>query len=172
MQEVIEEQSQPPNEVAEQTEQEPEEQPAPEPPKSLGSSKEELAAALKNFTAKTLEVEKLEKRLSESDKEEEELLNSSTLSEEQQVEKLARLGHEKGFWNASSSTDGARSRTRRRNYSTPSKRLSDRSTKSCPICAVRGKPSTWRRSSALLTMSSGRGLNNTPLPLCDFAPIW
>jgi hypothetical protein len=78
-----------------QTEQEPEEQPAPEPPKSLGASKEELAAALKNFTVRAGEVERLEQRVGESEHEEEDLLNSSTLSEEQQVEKLSKAGARK-----------------------------------------------------------------------------
>lgn len=75
------------NEVVEEAQ--PEEQPPPEPPKTLAIAKEVLAAALKSFTARTSDLESTEKRLAAADREEEDLLEASNLSEEQQIERLS-----------------------------------------------------------------------------------
>jgi hypothetical protein len=62
-----------------------EDQQPPEPPKSLAEAKEDLAAALKKFKARSVDLESSAKRLAEAQKEEQDLLEAS-MHEEEQVE--------------------------------------------------------------------------------------
>jgi hypothetical protein len=86
----IDEETELQSEVAQETEQAPEEQlPPPEPPKPLALAKEELGVALKKFKTRSGDLELNEKRLAEAEKEEEVLLEAS-MDEEEQIEKLSK----------------------------------------------------------------------------------
>jgi hypothetical protein len=77
-------------ELVAEPETEPQSIQAPKPVKPLLEAKAELAAALQKFEAQKLEIEANEKRLSEAQKDEQDLL-AAELDEEQQVAKLSTV---------------------------------------------------------------------------------
>jgi hypothetical protein len=78
-------------ELVAEPETEPQSTQAPKPVKPLPEAKAELASALQKFEAQKLEIEENQSRLSEAQKDEQDLLAADELDEEQQVAKLSTV---------------------------------------------------------------------------------